>query len=120
MYDIDTKSGQSGSPVYYVEMINGVEKCCVVGIHKGADKKLNKNLCLLFSSDIVNNLRIWMDQMILTFRTKEEKIPAHRDSFPLVPPIAPKYNVQSILVKHTLSLDRLGSFENERNSYGRH
>jgi V8-like Glu-specific endopeptidase len=43
-YSIHTEGGQSGSPVY-----SNAEKTKVFGIHKGTDKKKDKNLCTLVS-----------------------------------------------------------------------
>lgn len=67
-YDIDTTGGQSGSPVYFMEYIDNEESCCVVGIHKGYDKPLNKNVCTLISEEIISDLDEWVVEMGLTFR----------------------------------------------------
>jgi V8-like Glu-specific endopeptidase len=42
-YDIDTDGGQSGSPVFVKNNLK------LIGIHKGHQKSMNKNICTLFT-----------------------------------------------------------------------
>ena len=69
-YDIDTYSGQSGGPVFFMEKLNGKEVACVVGVHKGYDKIANLNLCALITGEVVGNLEKWMAEMGLVYGVK--------------------------------------------------
>jgi hypothetical protein len=71
MYDIDTKPGQSGSPVYFIDEED--ETCCVVGIHKAYDPKIKKNVCTLITKEVLENLQKWMGEMSLLLRVKGEQ-----------------------------------------------
>ena len=48
---VHTEGGQSGSPVYL-----NADKTEVVGIHKGYDYKIKKNLCTLVSKEMLRNI----------------------------------------------------------------
>ena len=50
VYDIDTMKGQSGSPVYFTQR-DKIDQlsCYVVGLHKGYDPRLRKNVCTLLT-----------------------------------------------------------------------
>lgn len=50
-YDIDSKRGQSGSPIMLEKA-----KSIVIGIHKGYDRKHNLNVCCLISEEMIINL----------------------------------------------------------------
>jgi V8-like Glu-specific endopeptidase len=80
-YDIDTYSGQSGGPVFFMEKLNGKEVACVVGVHKGYDKIANLNLCALITGEVVGSLEKWMTEMGLVFGVKNA---GNKESF-LVP-----------------------------------
>jgi V8-like Glu-specific endopeptidase len=71
-YDIDTYSGQSGGPVFFMEKLNGEEVACVVGVHKGYDKIANLNICALITGEVVGSLEKWMTEMGLAFRVEDE------------------------------------------------
>lgn len=49
-----------------MEKVNGIDYCCVVGIHKGYDEKLNKNVCLLLSKDMIKCFQDWIQEMSLS------------------------------------------------------
>jgi V8-like Glu-specific endopeptidase len=53
-YDICTRRGQSGSPVYFLN-----EPTKVVGIHKAKSVEDQKNLATMITEDVVKTLKIW-------------------------------------------------------------
>ena len=55
MYDIDTKSGQSGAMVYLAN-----DKRKVVGVHKGYDPRRKMNVCALITSEMIAELQNWV------------------------------------------------------------
>lgn len=53
-YNICTKAGQSGSPVYFTDFPN-----IVVGIHKAEVASEYKNLATMITEDVLRVLKIW-------------------------------------------------------------
>jgi hypothetical protein len=80
VYDVDTRKGISGSPVYYID--EGA--CFVVGLHKGNDLRRRESVCTLLTREVLENLQRWMGEMSLSLRVKGE--------LPLPPilPVPPK------------------------------
>jgi V8-like Glu-specific endopeptidase len=75
-YDIDTEAGQSGSPVCFLEDVEGQELCHLVGIHKGYEKKGNLNICTMITEEVIAKLEKWMIEMRVGSEAKgtEEKL----------------------------------------------
>lgn len=48
LYDIDTKSGQSGAMVY----LSG-DKRKIVGVHKGFDPRRKMNVCAMVTGEMI-------------------------------------------------------------------
>jgi len=55
-YDIDSKGGQSGSPVY-----SSSDWAKVVGIHKGYWPLKNLNFATLITESLISTLKSWAD-----------------------------------------------------------
>ena len=55
-YDIDTKGGQSGSPVYMSR-----ENSKVVGIHKAYDPKMRLNFATMITEPVIAVLKVWVE-----------------------------------------------------------
>jgi V8-like Glu-specific endopeptidase len=62
-YDIDTKCGQSGSPVY---LFNHKRKL-VVGIHKGCDPEEKLNFATMITNQVIEVLKVWAKEMEVPF-----------------------------------------------------
>jgi V8-like Glu-specific endopeptidase len=70
-YDIDTTGGQSGSPVYFMEQLEGEEVCNIIGLHKGFDRIVHLNVCTLLTEEVIDQFYKWMIEMGLTFKVKK-------------------------------------------------
>jgi hypothetical protein len=67
-------SGHSGSPVYCMEKTEDGESCCVVGIHKGYDPKLKRNVCVLLQREMIEQLERWTAEMNLSIRVRTREL----------------------------------------------
>lgn len=60
LYDLDTSQGQSGCPVFVRQT-----KKEIIGIHKGYDPVVKKNICTLVSPKMLANLEKWTKDFFL-------------------------------------------------------
>jgi len=62
-YDVDTKEGQSGSPVYMKD-----NPKMVIGIHKAGAMAVKMNFATLTSKEMMDQLRKWSMEMNPPFK----------------------------------------------------
>ena len=69
IYAIDTKAGQSGSPVY----IKDKDSIILAGIHKGYSSKDKLNIAVCITCDLIVVLKKWANEMKTSFEVGSVK-----------------------------------------------